>query len=227
MPTTFKQHIIDLAPPWLRGAHPQGEAWLRGLGDIKDLILDRLKASVRIRFPRYASRDALAIQGAERLTYRSPTDTDDTYAARIEGAWDTWPWAGTAFGVLSALRHAGYSNIPKILIAKQLVYGLDSNFELTISTAPSGSFTFDPPNHWATLVVYFPTKPAAWGGVTPANGSNEALFVLHLIDIWKSAHARLQSVVIAETGLTWGYPTTLAWGGAGLVWGGTTTVWTP
>lgn len=225
MATTYRNFMMSISPPWLRT--PEGEAWTQGVGDIKDVMLERLKEGVKARFPTEAANDALDRIGEERLLPRAYFgETQSAYAERLVDAWTVWPFAGTAYGVLTALWDYGYSNYPYIAIAKGKLYHLDSNKQLVVTT---GSFSFDVPTHWATFRVLFPSPlPPSWisGGV-PAHGSAEALRVISVINRWKDAKALLEKVIIQNTGLMWGFPLSQLWGGGGLTWGGTVTIWTP
>jgi hypothetical protein len=55
--------------------------------------------------------DALDAQGFERVIQRAPAESDASYAGRLLGAWTTWRYGGSHFGVLRALQVAGYANM--------------------------------------------------------------------------------------------------------------------
>lgn len=216
MPTSYKDHLVDIAPPWLRSA--VGEAFQRGIGDVKDSLLARAKEAVKARFPLIAPSDALHQTGGERQLPRAPGETDATYATRVRGAWDVWPWAGTAYGTLVALRDAGYPGV-SLIISKGMEYALDSGTgELIINDL--GYATFD--SYWSRFWVYFSPAafPSGWAGTPPSVSSNEGKFILGLVKKWKSAHARFDRVVFQGTGAMWG---TVPWGS--VTWGGTNTIW--
>jgi hypothetical protein len=216
--TSFKDFMIELAPPWLRGV--KGEAWARANGDVKDSLLDRMKQAVKARFGLIAPSDALNLLGAERQLPKGPTETVDTYRTRVVGAWTAWPKAGTAHGVLCALRDAGYPGT-QIVIAKAKKYELDGNGDLVITDLGAGIL----PTHWSSFFFYFPAAsfPVGWGGVPPVEGSDEALFIISQVKKWKSAHARFDRVVLDMGGPVWGLSTwgSFNWGGvAPVIWEG-------
>lgn len=215
MATSFKDYMVDLAPPWLRTAH--GEAWIRAVADIKDWLLQRTKEAVKARFAALSPNDALLQLGAERGLPKAPAESFDTYRERIRGAWDTWPWAGTAKGVLFALRDAGYPGI-YMRIAKDILYSLSGD-DLVLDKLTSGT----PPDYWASFQLFWPASafPAAWSGTPPLVSSDEAKFILALVNKWRASHARFDRITFEGTGALWGG---FSWGD-GTVWGGTATIW--
>lgn len=198
------------APPWL--LTPRAAAWLQAHGDAKDDIVDRLKQAVKVRFPDLAPDAALALIGAERQLPRAASESKAAYVGRLKGAWDAWPWAGTAKGVLSQLRDAGYPGT-QIVIAKGLKYSLDSSQNIVITDLNPGI----PPAYWSAFFVYFPPSafPAGWSGTPPLQTTDEGKFIIGLVKKWKSAHARFDRVVFDMGGPIWGLS---AWGGFN--WGG-------
>lgn len=219
---TYRDYAISISPTWLRNA--KGEVFMRSMGDVKDSLIDRTKAAVMVRFPSFAPDDGLARIGDERQMPRSIGETRAQYASRLRGAWDAWKWAGTPTGLLRALWWAGYQNC-MLVIRLGKAYSLDGDLNVVVTDLPSVTFTSP---LWNTFRVFFPSPlPASWvsGGI-PSTSSDEANGIRNIIRKWKPAFARCESVVIYQTGLTWGYPPTLAWGGSGLTWGGTFTEWT-
>lgn len=220
---TYRQYALDAAPPWLLG--PDGAAFLRAIGDVRDGLVQQLKAAIKTRFPREAAADALTAIGGERELPRGPTDTDATYAQRLVGAWEAWSWAGTPTGVLNALWDAGYTNV--VLVTQRRTHTLNGSRQL-VSTTLSPARGFPPgPTFWNTFLVWFPTPfIAAWSGGVPASGSAEADGVRRLVNRWKPAHANVVGYIATVTGHFWGQPG-LNWGDATINWGGSVVTWTP
>lgn len=219
-PTSFKQYQTSLAPWWARKS--QGEAWFFGLGDLKDALEDRTRQAVKARFPSYCPPDALALIGDERQIEQGVTETEASYRSRLLNAWDIWPFAGTAYGVLLALYYAGYTNT-YIAIANGHFYSLDGSLAL-VDTPATSPLTFTPP-FWNTFRIIFPAPLIpSWSSV-PLNASDEVNTIRRLVVRWKAGHAKFVDMVVVTSGNVWGFPAALAWGSGGLVWGGTTTVW--
>ena len=103
----------ELAPGWLQT--PKNAAWLRASGDLKDSLAERCKDAVKVRFARLAPRDGLDQLGGERQIERGPSETNAAFAERVVDAWNLWHWAGTAQGVLLALRDVGYRYLLRAL----------------------------------------------------------------------------------------------------------------
>jgi hypothetical protein len=102
---TIRDYLRAITPAWL--SRPKGAAWLRAMGDEKDTTVARAKDAVKQRFFELADRDAQALGGQERQIVRGPLETNATYGERLVGAWDAWSWAGTAKGLLEAMKGAG------------------------------------------------------------------------------------------------------------------------
>lgn len=146
-----------LAPGWMSRA--QGAAWLRASGDLKDSLAERCKAAVRSRFALQAPPDGVALIGGERSIERSPADTASTFAQRVAHAWRLWSWGGTARGLLTALRDAGYPGA-FVEIVNGVQYSLSGAGELVRTQLPAGSWAVEATAaHWSAFVVLFPVNP--------------------------------------------------------------------
>lgn len=179
-----------------------------GNGDFDWGLVTRAKLAVKARFPGLAPSDALEKIGVERKMPRGPGETDASYAARLLAAWDTWPWAGTAFGVLSALKVAGYT--AEVRIQNAIRYYLDGAGALVVERRPAGEWWIDATRaFWSRFVVLlYPPFPAG----TPADGSPEQQRVAALIRQWKSAHATCTDIFLISSGRTWdSYPAGATW----------------
>jgi hypothetical protein len=216
---TFRELMVQLEPPWLQSA--AGKAWARANGDMKDSLVARVKEAVKARFAQFSPEDALNLLGVERQLPRGISIDTATYRDQLIGAWDSWPWAGTAYGVLNALRDAGYPGT-QLQIAKGWRYSLDATTQALVKTFLNPGLV-DP--YWSSFFVYFPSAsfPARWSGTPPASNSDEAQFIIALVKRWKSGHARFDSVVFNMGGPIWGVSTwgSFNWGGtAPVVWSG-------
>lgn len=107
--TAYQDFQDRLSPTALQG--PVGTAFESAFGAMKDAQLARLVASVKAKFPGIGPADALASIGADRGMPRGGSESDAAYAARLLNAWNIWPWAGTAYGVLQAFYSTGYQNV--------------------------------------------------------------------------------------------------------------------
>lgn len=190
-----------LDPRWLSG--PMGAAWRRASLDQKAVTLDRMKCAVKMRFPELAPADAQARIGVERQIDRSPVDTNATYGARLVDAWNIWRWSGTAYGVLLALRDAGYPHA-MIAIVHGRLYSLASDGDLVIATLPAGSWRCDATSvFWSKFVVVLPSNP--WGE-NPASDDPRIDQIRRLVRRWKSRFSTFSQLIVINSGRTLGYP---------------------
>lgn len=92
---------------------PVGSAIQMGFGGLEDAFADQVRASIKSKILKsgFVTPDALAQLGVERQIPRGPFDSDLVYELRLWNAWNTWPFAGSAFGLLTALSEAGYPNV--------------------------------------------------------------------------------------------------------------------
>jgi hypothetical protein len=222
--SSFRELMELLAPGWLR--QPQGLAWMRAFGDVKDSQVGRTKDAVKARFPTHAPRDALEFIGDERGLPRAPADTNTTFGARLRAAWEKWPKAGTALGILTALRDLGYTNT---YLVSRLghVHSLDGSGNLVTGTTGFGAWSYGA-NHWNHFDVVFPTPfITQWvaPGSIPEQSSAEGRLILRTVKRWRPAMAGLDRIIFQGTGNQWGYPFTLTWGAG--TWGSGTapTIW--
>lgn len=94
-PTTLAVYQADIGPMQGRWAR----AWALAVGASKDTTLERARQAVLVGAVTRAPADALPLLGADVALEQLPGETSASYSARILGAWDTWPWAGTRTGL--------------------------------------------------------------------------------------------------------------------------------
>lgn len=225
MPYRVRQ--IQTAPTALQKAY--GRAWLRASGLVKDFYLERAKQAVKLRFPSYATPDALGAIGDERLIDRavgpqlSVPETDGEYSARLRNAWGIWYWGGTAFGMLTALAAQGYTGA--VLIQQNGVRWSLSGGALVIVNGPA--FNFPAPNLWSTFLVLLPTVPSSWTDIvnppTPTSSpdANEIARLIRIINLWRPGHMTCAGLRVVISGRVWGHPVSNVWGTG--TWGGVIT----
>jgi hypothetical protein len=223
---SYRQYQPGLMPTSLQD--PYGQSFQRAQGIVKDYLLQLTRQATQLRFPDFASSDALGAIGDERLIDRGAgpqlvtQETDAAYAARLKAAWDIWYWAGTAFGMLTALAVQGYS--PTIVQQNGRRFNLDMSGNLVITDGLP--WTFPAPNLWNTFLVIFTTVPASWTNIQnpptalSAPTIDEVERIVRIINLWRPAHmicAGLQAVISgAIWGIgTWGTPR--KWGGSSVV----------
>lgn len=109
----FEHYQVDLSPPWLQTA--EGAAFQRAFGRLKDRLIARAKEAVKSAYPEHAPADALPYIGGDVMLERGPTESEESYRARLGAAFDAWRYAGTKKGLLEyALAPAGFTNADTI-----------------------------------------------------------------------------------------------------------------
>lgn len=100
-------------PSLLRGplAGVWGSRWFASVGAALDGALDGALDAATLVGPRGAPADALSSLGVDRVIGRLTGETTATYRARLQGAWETWTWAGTTRGCHAAVRLFGWRGV--------------------------------------------------------------------------------------------------------------------
>ena len=222
MSRTYAQHQQDLMPGALRG--PYGLAWARAHGTLKDQLVARTRQSVYaggVSDPegrgREAPADALPRLGLDAEIERAPSETDASYRARIAGAWESWSWLGTRYGITYAVGLLGYG-YPAIVAWRTLPW--DSRSDL-----------------WARLRAFFLGRAAwtgaAWGAwswgsrlvedIEAADPATVRPQLRRTLRQWVNARDRVFTVTVARGENLWGM---FVWG-EGTWASATVDVWGP
>ncbi len=109
---TYRQYQSGVMPGPLRG--PVGRAWSEALGAFKDTLVELAKDAVYVGAPsdpdglgREAPSDALPRLCDDAQLLRLFGEGESAWRARIAGAWDSWGWLGTGYGLGYALSLIG------------------------------------------------------------------------------------------------------------------------
>jgi hypothetical protein len=159
--SSFRKYRQSLVPTTHQRA--QGAAWQGQLGDVDDTLVDRAKQAVKARMPLLAPTDALNLLGIERSIPRGPSESDAAYGLRLQAAWNTWPWAGTAFGILSALAALGYTNVYLATCGGQLYTLPSPGTTLTIAALANGQWWIDSSRPFPDVTKAVWSANAAYG----------------------------------------------------------------
>lgn len=162
----YRVYEPQIQPTALKGAY--GQSWRRAHGLVKDYYSNVAKQGVKLRFPSYASSDALGAIGDERQIDRGQNETDAQYAPRVRTAWDAWYWGGTAGGILKALSAMGYTAVvPQV---RQNAYSLDGSGNVVVTAlGGTGWFIDTSSSFWSKFSVLFVQPLPTWwlaGGLT-------------------------------------------------------------
>lgn len=183
----YQRWLVEISPPWLHGV--RGSAFVSGLGAGLDENASLTATGVLARFAARAPEDALATLGGERTLTRYPAESGDAFRARVLGAWDFWVWAGTEYGLSTALSQLGYAS----------------------AVVPVRSYDG---SRWSEFDVYLYASSRSYDG-----SPEERNRILAVINQIKPGHTKIGSVQYVPAGpLTWD-PPGLTWDPPGQVWG--------
>lgn len=195
----YATYQTSLQPVPLRGTW--GEAWGTALGLTKDVCAAATIQAVAARFVQLAPEDALGIIGDERLLPQNPGESAQAYRARLLAAPELWQWAGTEYGIKTALSYLGFSNVD-----------IFENVDWVVPPSPGYSAGDE---WWRFWIVIWPPHgfgPPKWrvgdGSIVGAAGltlgftySPTGLPALRpTIFRWKPAHAQLCGVIVVLSG---------------------------
>lgn len=205
--TDYATYQPSLHPTGLAG--PYGLAWGASQGTMKDRVItlatDALDAGLVLR----CTADALPLLGADVALEQLPGETSTSYRARILGAWDTWPWAGTRTGLESVFTLLGLT--------------------VTLATATELSrlpwaqwFAFASATGWTRRA--WTSGTATWGsGVWGSTATRDDVRrVRRFARRFSNARDRGWVVILQSSPGVWGAPA--VWGAPG-VWGARNPRW--
>lgn len=195
--TTYREWQPSLHPTGLAGTW--GLAWGATLGEAKDTALAQAKDATKARFVDLAPSDALPYLGADTQIDRAPGEAEASWRDRIRGAWESWRWVGTRYGIGRAVSLLGYG-WPAVWTQREL-----PRPELAAM--------------WARMTLVFTGREswgaeAAWGAfdwaarlVQPIEGALTAETRTQLRQVlrrWIGARDHVTSVVVAFGATLWG-----------------------
>src|SRR5690242_12205691 len=97
--TGMRDRVRDLCPVWLREGVDERRFYSLGL--CADGVLDKLTQGIQGRMPTRAASSFPPILSADRRISRGLTESDESFAGRLQRAFETWQLAGIPRAVLS------------------------------------------------------------------------------------------------------------------------------
>lgn len=94
----IRDYVYDISPPWLQNIIANKLLYVPGLGI--DLLLEKRDQGGLIGMPGYGDPSGLPYIGGDRSIGRGLNESDASYAARLQQAWDDWGFAGSPRAVL-------------------------------------------------------------------------------------------------------------------------------
>jgi len=206
----YLAYLPQTTPAWLLG--PFGAYWESIPAQIRDVLIDMAKESVKARFPMLGPTDALAAIASERSLEKMPVETEYVWRGRLLTAFDAWQWGGTKKGIVDNVTLTGLTNVT----VKELAIDWPDTDKI------------DWARFWVLVNQPHPfTAPknfgAGWAfgdgtllGLTGATqGDVERL--RRIVRLWKGAHAKCVAIILLVSGQIFGN----GWAfGAGTAFGG-------
>ena len=194
--TLYTDYQANAAPVWLQ--RPTGRAWNEAHGLVKDVVVDAARVATKAGWPLATPADGLPFIGSERSLPRVPSDTDDTYRATLNDAFDLWEYGGTEAGVIAALVRRWPACAPNILTYwdNPSYFGsIDSQWaqwrlRVTMST-------WGDPATWGSGVIWGDPS-LTWGIAAPVG---EVAELRDIIRTWNAGYAAcVQCIVTTPDG---------------------------
>lgn len=207
---TFRDAILRVVPPWLRGA--RGSRLLFSIAIVFDLLLEKCRAAVKSRFPGQYTVETAERIGRERRYDKADTETAGEFAMRLPGWLDAHGRRGNSYVLLEQL-HDFWGGLFRI----ELVYASGRRYVLetdgTITEDDTG-WTIPDPEDWARFWLFFwwPEVDAIDDGLWGDSGfwgdggvwgtsltMTEVEAVRRIPEAWNAAHARGAVVLLHPT----------------------------
>ena len=198
MSDTYAEYQKSITPGPLRGE--AGEAWAGGLGSIKDHVVADAKDAVKARFVDIAPTDALPRLAADRKIDRAPDEAADSWRERIRGAWESWSWLGTRYGITRSVGLLGYG-YPSVWPYREFHVDSDTDRWARVIVVFRGLHAWDAGSVWDGDDVWDDDRAAdAIEAADPLTVRPQLRAVLRQ---WINARDVVDRVVIAFGSLLW------------------------
>lgn len=159
--------LSALAPPWL--SKDTGKNYLKVIGDAIGTLNTRTKDASKCHFPGQ-NTTALNGLGDDLVIIRGYLETDDSYAARLQVAHDSWQHAGTSHAVIeqmiamiSVLQIPSATQVPRGVVVGCSSAGTYTHWNWHYDTTPAHAADF----HTHYLYARTSTTNWNWDGTFP------------------------------------------------------------
>lgn len=210
----FRDSILAISPPFLTEEGGVAEAVQYAEGTAMDALGQWAIEGVKASMPGVGTPTALYLSGRDMQIDRGPNETDDHYAARLQGAVDSHRVKGSGPELLRQL-HSWFSPstaTPLRIVSNSAVWhSIDTTTEDVTKTVVGTNWTWDaltPTNWWRGWVIIDssagPWAPKVWGSSgnygTGTWGSSatptEVASIRRIVDTWKPAHITCVNIIV-------------------------------
>lgn len=146
--STMAGAVLALSPRWLNEGN--NRKLMTVLGDAQSDGLDKMRQGMKAHMPGVGTPTALPFIGDDRVLPRGNGESDDSYAARLRMAFQTWQHAGSARAVMSQVIVYTGNYITKPANWGQLTQSIHNSAGTTWTTWDTYQYNSDvalPPNH--------------------------------------------------------------------------------
>lgn len=213
----FRDAHQKLTPSWLRD-ETEGERLLWSLETLLDASLERVRQSVKARFPEHGPLDALSYHSRDRRIVRGLGELPEVFARRMLSWLDEHRVRGNPFALMRQLR--AYCNAEvrvRVVDRRGNWYTLDRDGTTSYLLA-QGDWDWDggAASRWARFwVIIYPTAAGepwttgsqwgdpglVWGDPTKTWGTSatpqQVADVRRIVRDWKPAGTRCEHIIIA------------------------------
>ena len=196
--STYRKWQPTLHPTAMRGTW--GTAWAASLGAEKDALLALAKEATRTRFIESAPSDALDLIGADRDLERGRAEGDASWRDRIAGAWESWSWLGTRYGIGDAVGLLGYG-YPAVYPHRELPSDSNATRWARVTLVFRGLAAWDGSVEWDSAATW--DEYRAEDGAETADPDVIRPQLRRVVRKWLSARDVCDRVLLGFGGLLW------------------------
>lgn len=128
LPSSQQRDVIkSISPPWLQEGTNERVMYCFGLAC--DALLEKLNQAVKAHMPGLGTPTALPYIGRDRVMFQGPYESNESFANRLQSAFDAWQRAGSCRSVMSqAMSYvAGFNPVESGQLPRCAVIGDDYN----------------------------------------------------------------------------------------------------
>lgn len=212
----FRDSMLAISPPFLTEEGGTGEALSYAIGTVLDGVAEWSIEAVLASMPGYGTTDALYLIGKDMQIDRGPTETDDHYIARLQGAIDSHRVRGSPVELLKQLA-AWFS--PSVATPIRLVSNNGVWHEIDLNTLVVTKTVVSPSNwewdafasaRWWRGWVIIDASAAPWtrdlwdlvgtwgdGGTWGSDASvDQVKQIQRWVEKWKPGHIACMNIIV-------------------------------
>lgn len=216
---TIRDSIAAIVPEWLDGFVAKRLMWSIGL--VLDADWTLTEEGIKARMPGVGTPEALPYIGADRLIDKGPAESNESYAARLSSAFDTWRGAGNPYKLLEQLRSYFLPSPPALRVVSDnsIWHEIDpTTGDVTRTKVSPRNWVWDPfaadltdTPRWHRGWVIIDSSNGPWSqwmlgepGVTLGDGHtlgstatvDEVASVQRIVRRWKPQHVHAMHVIV-------------------------------